>query len=69
MSADGTYTTCAGTQCLDSPGATALTLGIGFTTDVGPYSCSSATNGVTCTANGKGFRISPAGVSLVVALG
>ncbi len=65
LSADGTYTTCTGMQCLGNPGLTTPTLAYGTTTGVGPYRCSSATTGVTCTANGKGFRISTAGIAKV----
>ncbi len=65
LGADGTYTTCTGMQCLGNPGLTTPTLAYGTTTGVGPYRCSSAASGVTCTADGKGFRISTAGIAAV----
>jgi hypothetical protein len=69
LSADGSYSTCTGQQCLVTPGQTTPTLAVGTTVGAGPYRCSSATAGVTCTAVGKGFIISTAGVSLAEALG
>jgi hypothetical protein len=63
MTAAGTYTTCVGQQCLGNPGTGTPTLAYGTATGVGPFRCESATAGVTCTANGKGFRISASGVT------
>jgi len=65
MDPTGIYTTCTGEQCLGNPGEGTPTLAYGAATGVGPYRCSSATTGVTCTAGGKGFRISTAGVTPV----
>jgi hypothetical protein len=63
MTASGTYTTCTGDQCLANAGDGTPTLAYGTATGVGPFVCESATNGVTCTADGKGFLISTSGVS------
>jgi hypothetical protein len=62
MGVDGSYTNCTGEQCLGQPVAGTLTLAYGKATGVGPFVCSSATTGVTCTADGKGFHISRAGI-------
>ena len=46
--------------CTDAarPGADVPTLNYGGTSTVGPYTCTSATNGVTCVDGaGKGFRL------------
>ncbi len=63
MSVDGSYTTCMGAQCVGQPVVGIPTLAYGTATGVGPFVCSSATTGVTCTADGTGFRISPAGIA------
>jgi hypothetical protein len=65
MGVTGRYTTCAGQQCLGNPGTDTPTLGYGTATGVGPYRCESATTGVTCTADGRGFRISASGITPV----
>ena len=62
MGASGGYTTCAGQQCLGNPGTGTPTLAYGTATGVGPFRCESAAAGVTCLANGKGFRISTSGI-------
>jgi hypothetical protein len=62
MDASGRYTTCTGQQCLGNSGDGTPTLAYGTATGVGPFRCESAVAGVTCLANGKGFRISTAGV-------
>jgi hypothetical protein len=63
MSASGNYSTCAGEQCLGNAGDDAPTLAYGTATGVGPFRCQSAATGITCTADGKGFRISTSGVA------
>jgi hypothetical protein len=68
MSVTGKYTTCAGQQCLGNPGEGTPTLGYGTATGVGPFLCESATAGITCTADGKGFRISTSGITSVANL-
>jgi hypothetical protein len=62
MGASGRYTTCTGEQCLGNPGTGTPTLAYGTATGVGPFRCESAATGVTCLANGKGFRISTSGI-------
>lgn len=63
MNASGGYTTCSGDQCLANAGDGTPTLAYGKTTGAGPFVCTSATSGVTCTAHGKGFVISSSGIS------
>ena len=65
MGVTGKYTTCTGEQCLGNPGTNTPTLAYGTATGVGPFRCASATNGVTCMAGGKGFRISTSGITPV----
>jgi hypothetical protein len=67
MGATGKYTTCTGSQCLGNPGTGTPTLAYGTATGVGPFRCESATAGVTCLADGKGFRISASGTAPVSA--
>ena len=67
MGVTGKYTTCTGQQCLGNPGTGTPTLAYGTATGVGPFRCESAATGVTCTADGKGFRISAAGITPVSA--
>lgn len=67
MDATGSYTTCKGVQCLANPDPGNPTLAYGTATGVGPFLCTSATTGVTCTANGKGFQISRSGIVAVSA--
>lgn len=63
MNTSGSYTTCSGSQCLANAGDGTPTLAYGKATGVGPFVCTSAISGVTCTANGKGFVISNSGIS------
>jgi hypothetical protein len=65
MSANGSYTTCTGVQCLANAGIDTPTLAYGTATGVGPFVCASATTGVTCTVDGKGFQISRSGITAV----
>jgi hypothetical protein len=65
MTAAGKYTTCTGEQCLGNPGENTPTLAYGTATGVGPFRCESATTGVTCVADGRGFRISKSGITPV----
>jgi hypothetical protein len=57
--------------CLDPPapavaGDDVATLFYGAESTVGPYTCRSATNGVTCTdASGAGFRLQRAALELL----
>lgn len=65
MSPNGTYTICAGNNCLGDIGENTPVLAYGDTTVVGPFTCVSATSGITCTAAGTGFRIARSGVTKV----
>jgi hypothetical protein len=65
MSADGSFKTCTGTNCIGNPGQGTPTLSYGATATGGPFSCVSAASGITCTASGKGFEISRTGVTAV----
>jgi hypothetical protein len=67
MDVAGKYTTCSGQQCLGNPGTGTPTLAYGTATGVGPFRCVSAAAGVTCTADGRGFLISAAGITPVSA--
>jgi hypothetical protein len=67
MTANGSYKTCTGDQCLGNAGEGTPTLAYGKATGVGPFRCESATAGITCTANGKGFRIANSGVTSATA--
>jgi hypothetical protein len=63
LTASGSYKTCTGEECLGNAGDDTPTLAYGTATGVGPFRCDSATTGVTCTAGGKGFRISTSGIT------
>jgi hypothetical protein len=67
LGATGKYTACTGQRCLGNPGAGTPTLAYGTATGVGPFRCESATTGITCAADGKGFRISTSGITPVSA--
>ncbi|GAA3277309.1 hypothetical protein Dvina_31865 [Dactylosporangium vinaceum] len=63
LDATGTYKTCTQGSCIGNPGEGTPTLAYGQVTGVGPFRCESATTGVTCTANGKGFHIDNTGIT------
>ncbi len=63
MGANGRYTTCTGEKCLGNAGDGTPTLAYGKATGVGPFRCESAATGITCVANGRGFRISNSGIT------
>lgn len=65
MDGTGSYKVCDGPMCIGNAGAKTPTLAYGTATGVGPFRCESEPSGVTCTAGGKGFLISTAGVSPV----
>ena len=65
MSVTGTFTTCTGLQCLGNSGINTPTLAYGQATGVGPFVCESATTGITCRADGRGFLISGSGITPV----
>ena len=65
MSTRGVLRKCAGQRCLGNPALNAPTLPYGSSTGAGPFLCLSATDGVTCTVSGAGFRISRSGIAVV----
>jgi hypothetical protein len=67
MNSAGHYTVCTGQQCLANAGDGTPTLFYGTETGVGPFRCESATAGVTCSADGRGFLISSSGITPVPA--
>jgi hypothetical protein len=67
MKPTGSYKTCTGKQCLGNSGEGTPILAYGNATGVGPFRCESTTTGITCVANGKGFRIANSGVTSVTA--
>jgi hypothetical protein len=60
---DGAYRTCHNSGCLGNPASNSPVLAYGKSVTLGPFTCSSATDGMTCVAAGKGFLISRAGVA------
>jgi hypothetical protein len=63
MSADGTVTPCTGEGCVGNPGIGTPILAYGQSASLGPFTCVSQTDGVTCTvASGHGFTISSSGI-------
>ncbi|OBK26229.1 hypothetical protein [Mycobacterium asiaticum] len=66
MSSNGSFETCMGQNCLGNAGQGTATLPYGQSAGIGPFTCLSETNGVTCTVkNGRGFTISSSGVVAV----
>ncbi|OBJ57194.1 hypothetical protein [Mycobacterium asiaticum] len=66
MSTNGSFKTCTGESCLGNAGQGTPTLPYGQSAGVGPFTCRSETDGVTCTVtNGRGFTISSSGVAAV----
>ena len=65
LSSAGVLSVCTGVSCLGNPPAGSPTLAYGSSRDAGPFRCQSAPAGITCTAAGKGFRISASGVVAV----
>ena len=66
MSADGALTRCTGSQCLSNAGLDTPVLAYGTATGAPPFTCVSATTGMTCTiTDGRGFQISRAGIFAV----
>jgi len=66
MDDHGTVTTCSGPSCVGDAAEGTPTLAYGQTVSLGPFRCSSARTGVTCTAaQGRGFVISTGGVDTV----
>lgn len=66
MGVTGKYTIlCTGQKCGPLSPQPAPTLAYGTATGAGPFRCTSATTGVTCLADGKGFQISRSSVTPV----
>jgi len=64
MGVTGKYTiACTGKGCGPLSPQPAPTLAYGTATGAGPFRCTSATTGVTCLADGRGFQISRSGVT------
>jgi hypothetical protein len=66
LSTGGVVTTCKGVSCLGNAGEGTPTLAYDQTASVGPFTCTSKPDGVTCTVSGgKGFTISNAGITSI----
>jgi hypothetical protein len=64
MDAGGGLTNCTDSGCVGNPGIGTATLAYGQTAAIGPFSCLSATSGMTCSVgSGRGFTISTSGVT------
>lgn len=64
LSTTGVVTNCTGISCLGNAGIGTPVLAYGQSAGVGPFSCTSKTEGVTCTVpTGHGFTISNAGIT------
>lgn len=64
LSTIGAVTNCEGVSCLGNAGVRTPVLAYGQTARVGPFSCASKADGVTCTVpSGRGFTISNAGIT------
>jgi hypothetical protein len=58
LSTGGVVTSCTGVSCVGNPGDQ--------TAGVGPFSCTSKPDGITCTTSpGHGFTISNAGITTI----
>ncbi len=64
LSTAGAVKVC-GIGCEGNPAQNTPILAYGSSAGLGPFQCRSATSGVTCTASGKGFVISGAGIGPV----
>lgn len=66
LSTTGAVTNCTGMSCLGNAGIGTPVLAYDHTAGVGPFSCTSKPDGVTCTvSSGRGFTISNAGIAPV----
>ncbi len=64
MDAAGMVQKCQGENCLSNPPVGTPTMPYGTKMVLGPFTCLSATTGVTCTVtSGKGFVISGSGIA------
>ena len=68
INADGSLrAVCTGSSsnCTSDGPAGQPVLAYGRSKGIGPFMCHSEETGMTCTANGRGFEISPAGITAV----
>ncbi|WAJ45396.1 hypothetical protein OK015_02380 [Mycobacterium sp. Aquia_216] len=66
LSAGGVVTSCKGVSCVGNAGEGTPVLGYDQTVGIGPFSCTSKPDGVTCTvSSGNGFTISNAGITSI----
>jgi hypothetical protein len=66
LSTGGVVTSCKGVSCLGNAGEGTPTLAYDQSASVGPFTCTSKQDGVTCTVSGgKGFTISNAGITSI----
>lgn len=66
MDPKGTYSVCTGEQCLGNAGQGQATLPYGESASLGPFTCRSDVDGMTCTVpSGCGFTISGTAVTKV----
>ena len=64
MDANGNITPCSGNECMGDPALGTPILAYGQAARLGPFTCLSETDGMTCTvASGRGFVISRDGVA------
>lgn len=64
MDPKGTYQVCGGESCLGNPGLGQPTLASGQSAALGPFTCRSDVDGVTCTVHsGCGFTISNSAIT------
>lgn len=57
------HVTCTGENCAGTSGTKVPTLAYGKTTGAGPFLCTSAATGITCTVVGRGFHISASSIT------
>ncbi len=62
VAADGTFLACQGQTCMAHPAPTCRSCPPCRSVFLGPFTCSSATDGMTCLAGDRGFRISKTGI-------
>src|ERR1700759_4978419 len=64
LSTGGVVTSCTGVSCVGNPGEGTPTLAYDQTAAVGPFTCTSKPDGMSCTvSSGHGFTISNAGIT------
>ncbi|SPM36854.1 hypothetical protein MRAB57_4695 [Mycobacterium rhizamassiliense] len=66
MDGVGTYSVCSGESCLGNPGLGQPTLEYGQSAGIGPFTCRSEVDGMTCRVpSGCGFKISGTAITKV----